>query len=100
MKISGPAPSVGNAQDSGRARQTNGAAVQRPSASGNGQVALSPLSARLQELQTQIASSPVVDAQRVAEIRQAIADGRFKVDPDRIADGLLNSVRAMLAKER
>lgn len=40
------------------------------------------------------------DAQRVAEIRQAIAEGRFQVNPERIADGLVDSVREMLSQRR
>lgn len=39
------------------------------------------------------------NAARVAEIRQAIAEGRFQVNPERIADGLLASVRDMLARQ-
>jgi len=57
-----------------------------------------PLSARLQEISAGLANTPVVDAGRVAEIKQAIADGRFKVDPGKIADGLINSVRDMLSR--
>lgn len=37
------------------------------------------------------------DAERVAEIRQAIAEGRFQINPERIADGLVDSVREMLS---
>lgn len=40
------------------------------------------------------------NAQRVAEIRQAISEGRFQINPERIADGLINSVREMLAQNR
>ena len=36
------------------------------------------------------------DSQRVAEIRQAIAEGRFQVNPGKIADKLLSEVRALL----
>ncbi|MBK6636270.1 MAG: flagellar biosynthesis anti-sigma factor FlgM [Rhodocyclaceae bacterium] len=36
-------------------------------------------------------------AARVAEIRQAISEGRFQVNPEKIADGLLQSVREFLA---
>ena len=36
------------------------------------------------------------DVQKVAEIRQAIRDGRFQINPERIADGLINSVRDMM----
>ena len=98
MKISSAIPSIGSAPDGGRPRPVNGAA-QRPAASADAQVALSPLSSRLQEIEASATASPVVDAKRVAEIRQAISEGRFKVDPERIADGLLDSVRQMLAKD-
>ncbi len=45
-------------------------------------------------------SEPAFDAQKVAEIRQAISEGRFQINPERIADGLLSSVREMLDQNR
>lgn len=45
-------------------------------------------------------SAPPFDSQRVAEIRQAIAEGRFQIDAGKIADGLIQSVRDLLAKDR
>jgi negative regulator of flagellin synthesis FlgM len=36
------------------------------------------------------------DSQRVAEIRQAIIEGRFQVNADKIADTLLTGVRELL----
>ncbi len=44
-----------------------------------------------------LANVPVADPARVAEIRQAIAEGRFRVDSEKVADGLIESVRQMLA---
>lgn len=46
------------------------------------------------------ASSAPFDTQRIAEIRQAIAEGRFQVDAEKIADRLINDVRDQLAKNR
>jgi negative regulator of flagellin synthesis FlgM len=43
-------------------------------------------------------AEPAFNAQKVAEIRQAISEGRFRIDPERIADGLINSVREMLTQ--
>lgn len=40
------------------------------------------------------------NAARVAEIRQAISEGKFQINPERIADGLLDSVREFLADRR
>jgi negative regulator of flagellin synthesis FlgM len=56
--------------------------------------------AKLQQGSASAASSGAFDAQRVAEIRQAISEGRFQVNPERIADGLLDSVREMLSQGR
>ncbi|MFN7398331.1 MAG: flagellar biosynthesis anti-sigma factor FlgM [Sandaracinobacter sp.] len=36
-------------------------------------------------------AEPPVDTARVAELKDAIASGRYKVDPDRIADAMLRS---------
>lgn len=83
----------------GAAKPANGAAP-RPAAPAGDQVALSPLSARLQEIEGKMGDTAVVDAARVAEIKQAIADGQFRINPERIADGLLDSVRQMLAARR
>jgi len=38
------------------------------------------------------------DAARVAEIRENIRAGRYQVDPARIADGLLSTVRDLLGR--
>lgn len=40
------------------------------------------------------------DSQRVAEIRQAVADGRFKIDAGKIADHVLDGARERLAKDQ
>lgn len=83
---------------SGPARPANGTVPQNAVVAGE-KVALSPLSARLQEIASSL-DTPEVNSSRVAEIRQAIAEGRFKVNPERIADGLLDDVRQLLATRR
>jgi negative regulator of flagellin synthesis FlgM len=40
------------------------------------------------------------DAEKVAEIREAIRNGSYKVNPERIADGLIDSVRDLLAGKK
>ncbi|UTW46396.1 flagellar biosynthesis anti-sigma factor FlgM [bacterium SCSIO 12696] len=44
--------------------------------------------ARLQQLEQSLANTPVVDSARVAELREAIASGNYRPDPERIADKL------------
>lgn len=45
-------------------------------------------------------SAPPFDSQRVAEIRQAVAEGRFQINAEKIADSLIQSVRDLIAKDR
>lgn len=94
MKINSANPSIGGTQDAGYARSPT-AAQPRPGAASTERVDISSLSARLQEVG---AGEAPVNAARVAEIKQAIAEGRFQINPERIADGLLASVRDMLGR--
>lgn len=97
MKINSALPSsVGSAPDAGRSRAP-AAATPRPEAGGSERVDISSLSARLLEVGT---GEAPVNAERVAEIKQAIAAGRFQINPERIADGLLASVRDMLGQAK
>lgn len=72
------------------------AAGTRQAAPPDAKVEISSLSSSLGKAEAAIAATPTVDRARVAELRQAIAEGRFKMDANRIADGLLASVREML----
>jgi negative regulator of flagellin synthesis FlgM len=56
----------------------------------------SSTSAQLQSLQGAIASSEVFDAGKVEAIKSAIADGKFKVNAEKVADGLLATVKNLL----
>ena len=59
-------------------------------------VKLSSLSAQLQMIEKGFADAPVVDAARVAELKQAISDGRFKVNPEAVADRLIDTVKELI----
>lgn len=41
-----------------------------------------------------------MDSAKVEAIKQAISEGRFKINPEKIADGLLSSVRDLLASQK
>lgn len=45
-------------------------------------------------------SSAPIDSARIAEIKAAIAEGRFKINADAIADGLLDTARDLLQSQR
>ncbi len=53
-------------------------------------VVLSNQAQTLNRLQDKIANAPEVDTERVAEIKQAIVEGRFNINPERIAEAMLN----------
>ena len=102
MKIDSSKPVSTPSAPSGpaRARAGQGAAASVASAgTGTAQTTEATLSGA-QSVESVLASTPVVNAERVAEIKRAIAEGRFQVNPERIADGLLQSVRDMLGNER
>jgi len=76
----------------GTTRPANVSISSRPSSAGE-QVAISSLSSHLQEMG---GGDEVVNAERITEIKQAISEGRFKINPERIADRVLEDVRRML----
>lgn len=77
----------------------SGNAAAQPAAEASRSMPAAEASARVQ-IQHAEQADAAYDAERVAEIRQAIADGRFQINPERIADGLIQSVRDMLAGRR
>jgi len=61
-------------------------------------VQLSDLGSRLAQLEQQFNGSDF-DVKKVEELRNAIAEGRFKINSDAIADKLLTSVSELLGKK-
>lgn len=99
MKIEGSTSKGVGTPPAGESRAKPAAPAPQGGSTGqSGKVELSPLSSSLAKAEAVAASTPVVDQARVDEIRQAISEGRFKIDANRIADGLLDSVREMLGK--
>ena len=99
MKIEGSVKAASSLLSSdARPKAATMAAKQMPQ--GDTTVAISSLSSSLGKAEAAIAASPTVNKERVAELRLAIAEGRFKIDPQRVADGLINSVRDMLQAQR
>jgi negative regulator of flagellin synthesis FlgM len=64
------------------------------------QVQLSPLSAQLISIQRGFADTPVVNAAKVAELTEAISSGHFKVDANKVAARLLETVHELIAASR
>jgi negative regulator of flagellin synthesis FlgM len=91
MKIDNSLKPVGSAQGAdARLRVVHSA---QASPAEGPRVQLSALSASLQKAETALGGMTEVNRARVEEVRQAMADGRFKPDAARIADGLLSATR-------
>lgn len=63
-------------------------------------VHLSAQSSQLQATNSGAASGSVVDAARVQEIKQAISDGSFKVNPEAVADRLIETVKELIQSKK
>lgn len=79
------------------ARSDAAATSSSEAARGSATVNINPLASQLQSLEGRLAQEPAVDAARVAEIREAIREGRFAINPEAIADKLVASVKELLA---
>ncbi len=61
-------------------------------------VSLGSTATQLNSMESSMGSSPVVDAGKVEQIKQAISDGRFKVNSGAVADGLIATVRELIVR--
>jgi negative regulator of flagellin synthesis FlgM len=97
MKINGPI-------DAPRLERAGNGKSDAPRASGAAKagaetVSLSELANRLQALESEVAAGQPFDAARVEEIKQAIREGRFKVNAEVVADRLIESMKELLARK-
>lgn len=64
---------------------------------GSSTVTLSSQAGQLHSALALAGSGEVFDTHAVASIKQAISNGQFQVNPEKVADNLLKSVQEMLA---
>ncbi len=92
-------PPAGNGRDQGtpvdaRDKDNTGQTRQPPAARAE-QLSLTDSLRQLQDLETRIASLPVVDQKRVEAVREAIASEQFNIDAESIADKLISLEQAL-----
>ena len=71
-----------------------------PKSGGADRVDIGSLSAQLQSLESSLENVQVVDTARVEAIKQAITEGRFRVNPDVVADRLLTTVKELVLNHK
>jgi negative regulator of flagellin synthesis FlgM len=99
VEKSGKTPSVTPIRDGVARAQTSrtaGTGSSNTNAPNSTSVHLGESAAQLQSMQNSMANSPVVDAAKVAEIKQAISEGRFQVNSGVVADRLIATVTDLI----
>jgi negative regulator of flagellin synthesis FlgM len=86
-----PAPKDGASKPA-----TTDAAATPAAPSAGDAVNLSAVNSQVQSVSASLADVPVVNRAQVNEIKQAISEGRFKVNPEVVADKLLDTVRELI----
>jgi negative regulator of flagellin synthesis FlgM len=66
-----------------------------PTSQTGDQVTLTSAAQSLQKLSEAIAKTPVVNASKVASIKQAVSDGTYQIDSGRVADKMLQFESAL-----
>ena len=95
IKITGQTTGqIGGSQERGgvhstpeRGSDAKGTELSRPTTD---TVHLTGRGALLQRLEGRVAAAPVVDEARVEQIRTALAEGRFQMDPQRVAEKMMD----------
>jgi negative regulator of flagellin synthesis FlgM len=59
-------------------------------------VSLGSASNQLRSMEVNVSNTPAVDSKKVAEIKQAISEGRFQINSAAIADGLISDVEELI----
>lgn len=80
-------PSASNREKSDKADSADNGSTNSSSSSVN----ITSTTNRLQAMDAALAEVTIIDTKKVEQIRQAIAEGRFSVDPEAIADGLIRT---------
>jgi len=69
--------------------------VPAPTGNSSDRISLTGEARQLKALETELASRPVVDSQRVEAVRSAVENGTFTVTPQRIAEKLISLEQAL-----
>lgn len=96
-KSSKPLPAAPVGEGRARAPVAKPAGGTQPDATS---VQLNSNAGQLRSMESSMASAPLVNAAKVAEIKQAISEGRFKVNSSIVADSLIKTVTDLIKSQK
>lgn len=96
-KNSKPLPTVTSGEERARAPAASSAGSTQSTATS---VHLGATSAQLQKMESSMANTPLVNAAKVEDIKQAISEGRFQVNSSAVADGLIQTVKDLISSHK
>jgi negative regulator of flagellin synthesis FlgM len=100
MKIDKTTPSLPASQIGEVAPRSPNAKPSGGTVSSDTSVNLGTSTAQLRSLNNSVASSSVVDMDKVNAIKQAISEGRFQVNHGAVADRLIDSVKELISANK
>jgi negative regulator of flagellin synthesis FlgM len=68
----------------------NSASSEQVKSAGRDSVSLTPQAQQLNELQKKANDGPAVDQKKIDQLKKAIADGDYKVNPEKLAASIAN----------
>jgi len=100
VKIDSAIQHITSVQSKGvKSKQSKGKHTGSAAGSVSDNVELTGTSSLMRELEAQLAELPPEDTGKVESIRQAIADGTFKVDEEAVAEGMVRETIEQLSHQ-
>ncbi len=94
-----PIAPVGGGQARAPAARPSAGGAQSAAVGGTS-VHLGATAAQLQSMEASMANTPLADMAKVAEIKQAISEGRFRVNSSVVADRLIETVKELIGSHK
>ena len=95
IDLGGTAASSAHKAASTQSAPTNAGTTQDAAQQPKSEVSITSTASLLARLQQSLAAKPAVDQNRVDAVSKAISAGTYKVNPDKIAHGLIDTERAL-----
>ena len=96
MKIDSPGRPVVTRPVGGKGRASARSSVTGGESRSEDNVDINPLASQMAAAEQEIRERPAFDAEKVAAIKDAIAAGKFQINPEAIADSLIAVSRELL----